>query len=161
MNGRTIFQVPGTSGVLVYERDAEGQIVRITADDRCYLDATVPGRTSFDDGFVAMRSVEAPNALLRSVTVNGERWTETYRWNDERQMIEVDDVLVTRDAGHRVLSCRGPAGAWFYGYSGGHLTVVDGPCGLRQIVRDSAGRPRHVREAQNGCSREYRHRVRR
>ena len=132
----------------MFERGDHGRLTRISAGNRCYVDASIADETCFDEGFVRMRSVETPQALVRSVTANGAHWTETYRWNASRQMVEIDDVQIVHDEDNRVVSCRGAAGVWFYGYSGAHLTVIDGPGGLRQIVRDAAGRPRHLRESQ-------------
>ena len=152
---RTSFRVPGTDVALTFERDAQGRITRVAKDDVCYLDASVPGETSFGEGFVRTRLVEMPDALLRSVTANDCTWTESYRWDDSRRMVEVDDVAITYDREHRVVSCCGPGGNWFYGYSGSQLTVIDGPTGLRQVVRDSTGRPERVRESAAGLSREY------
>jgi large repetitive protein len=144
---QSLFRVPGTDRDLSFERDDQGRITRISCGPVEYLHAPNPEDVTYGGGFVRSRTVAMPNAMLRSISANGSQWTETYRWDDARVMQEVDGVTFTYDDRHRVTSCRADGGAWFYGYTGEHLTVVDAPDRTRLIVRDDAGRPTRVRES--------------
>ncbi len=142
---RVIFRIPGTVDQLVYERNDEGRLLRITGGGRVYYDASEEGRTVFDNGFVTSIQTELPGGLLRTMRALGRTWIESFAWDSKGLLTEIDGVKVGYDDQQRIISCRGDGGDWFYAYSGAYLTVIDTPHGLRQITRADDGRPLAVR----------------
>ena len=149
---RQIVRIPGSAGRLLYERGEDGRLLRISGGGRLYYDAGPEHRTVFDDGFVVTTQTELPAGLLRTVRALGKTWTETFAWETKGLLTQVDGVAMRYDDNQRIVSCRSEAGAWSYAYSGPHLTVIDTPHGLRQIVRGADGRPLALR--QDGRTRE-------
>ena len=146
MNEREIiFRVPGSVDHLVYERDEDGRLLRISGGGRVYVDAADVQRTVYDDDFVTSVQTELPGGLLRTMRANGQTWIESFGWDAKGLLTEIDGVTVGYDDQQRIVSCRGVGGEWIYAYSGPYLAVIDGPHGLRQITRAEDGRPLSVR----------------
>ena len=146
MNQREVtFRIPGTVDRLVYERNEEGRLLRISGGGRVYFQASEDGRTVYDDGFVTSVETELPAGLLRTMQANGRSWIESFGWDAKGLLTEIDGVKVGYDDQQRIVSCRGAGGEWIYAYSGPYLAVIDGPHGLRQITRAEDGRPLSVR----------------
>ncbi len=143
--GRTTFRIPGSFDQLVYERNEDGRLLRLTGGGRVYVDAIDEARTIYDAGFVIAEQTELPGGLLRTMRANGRTWIESFAWDAKGLLTEIDGVKVGYDDQQRIASCRGAGGEWIYAYSGPYLAVIDTPHGLRQITRAEDGRPLAVR----------------
>src|SRR5262245_55261779 len=109
---RTTFRVPGTTAVLEFDRDEQGRVTRVGCGPVEYFESPTPEDASYGGGFVRTTHLALPSALMRAVYANGERWNETYRWNDAKLMTEVDGVEIVHDNEQRVVACRGSSGSW-------------------------------------------------
>jgi hypothetical protein len=135
------FDIPGSGVPLHIERTEEGRLLRMSAGGRVYVESPEPASFCFDNGFVETRQIELPGGMLRHVKSQGRAWTESYRWDPQGLLIEVDGVNVGYDDEGRVVSCHSAEGCWDYAYSGAQLTVISTPRELRRIIRDDTGRP--------------------
>lgn len=149
---RKTFSIPGTREEVVYERDASGRLLRLSAGGRTYLH-TRDGERVFEDGMATVREASIPSGMLRHVQAAGEAWVEEYLWDDVGRPVRVDGVRIERDGQGRVTACRSEAGDWLYAYAGDHLAVIDGPFGTRHVARGAQGRPTRVREGAEALSR--------
>ena len=143
--GRTTFRIPGSFDQLVYERNEDGRLLRLTGGGRVYVDAIDEAQTIYDAGFVIAEQTELPGGLLRTMRADGRTWIESFAWDAKGLLTEIDGVKVGYDDQQRIASCRGAGGEWIYAYSGPYLAVIDTPHGLRQITRAEDGRPLAVR----------------
>lgn len=143
--------MPGTDRALVYERDAAGGLLRLSAGDTVYLEYR-DGRLILGDGLAEVREATLPRAVLRQVRAAGRTWTEVYRWDGSGRLVHVDGVDVERDERHRVTRCAGAGGEWRYRYEGDRLAAIAGPAGERRLEHGAEGRPELVCE--NGSTRE-------
>ncbi len=139
-----IVEVPGTKYVLEYEREPNERLLRLSGGGRTYVEAH-GSVTVFDGGWVRFSEGPVDRGFLRSVETAEESWAEEYRWDGDGFPVHIDGVDIRRDSAGRVTACRGAGVEWRYGYSGEHLTVVDGPEGARFLTRDGNGRPLRVR----------------
>jgi len=140
-----IIPIPGAAVPLVVERTPEGTLLSISGGKRMHVRSTAPGRLAFGT-LAETETVFLPNGMVRRVTAGRHRWSERYGLDDMGRLNRVDGVDVGYDGRGRVISCRGPAGAWDYGYDGDHLAVIGTPDGLRHILRGEDGRPLGWRE---------------
>jgi large repetitive protein len=147
--------VPGCRAPLIVERTAEGRLLTIAGGDRVYVDARTRGRIDYDGGFVVAEHTELPGGFVRRLRATRRAWTEAFRWDEAGRLVEVDGVRIRHDDQGRVIACSGEAGRWLYAYSGAHLTVIDTPRGLRQILRGQDGRAWGYREADHTVSTAY------
>jgi YD repeat-containing protein len=140
------FSIPGTDALLVYERDlATGQLLRLHCNGTLYLEQ-VGDRRSLGNGLVTFTEAMLPSGLLRHGQTSGQRWTETYRWDQAGRPIWIDGVEVRRDAQHRVTACLSDQGNWFYAYANDQLVAITSPTGTRHLTYDRQGRLVRVRQ---------------
>lgn len=144
--------IPG-AGTLEFERLAtNGALVAVRGGGRTYLTADPATSTADWHGVCSMRD-ETEDRLLRRHVINAHgAWDEWYRWDGGR-LVEIDGVLIRRDARGRVIACV-PGGAdpapadhrWLYTHTDTGLVRVDGPFGTRAVHLEPEGRPRSVVE---------------
>ncbi|WOD39730.1 hypothetical protein [Nodosilinea sp. E11] len=141
------FPIPGSDGLLVYERDGEtGQLLRLHCNGTPYLEQA-GDRRILGDGLVTFSEVMLPSGLLRHGQTAHQRWTETYRWDEAGRPVWIDGVEVRRDGQQRVTACLSDQGNWFYAYASDQLVAIASPAGTRHLTYDAQGRPVRLRQA--------------
>ncbi|WP_164159335.1 hypothetical protein, partial [Stenotrophomonas maltophilia] len=68
-----LLPIPGCETPLVFERTEDGRLLRLSAGERVYVDATQDGRTQYD-GLANVDTIFLPAGFVRHVETRGERW---------------------------------------------------------------------------------------
>ncbi|MCP4624964.1 MAG: hypothetical protein GY850_15775 [bacterium] len=137
--------IPGTPFVQVTDRDESGRLLGIAIDRYRYVELKA-GALVFDRNFVAMRTTMNSSGMLRNVKTPYAHWQELYKLDDRRLPVAIDGMRIQRDSQNRVIACRGYGQNWRYQYHSQNLVQIEGPFGLRRILRDADGRPIEVSE---------------